>query len=260
MTVFTPRRPAQPQQALEFSQWHERCIEHLLIRSGLDVEREPLMMGKTPDLLATTPAGEQIVIECIARLQDPRHAVELTATGVHCCDGNIRELHLNIYSRLTHKAAKYRSIAADHPYVVSMYDASCLNGPTAAMDLVLSPYAPTITRSPDGKITGKLYNTLWPMPEIPAALFELYPHVSGFLYSRWPREHYYLPNPFATRPIAPDPFQFAQVPALPDHYQQPDWQPRPATIADDFQSPPDAWMPQMNLLADVLKRQEQLAA
>ena len=258
MTTFTPRPPVAPQEAHAFSEWHERCIEYLLTKSGLEVEREPHMMGKTPDLMATTRNGVQIVIECIARVQDPRRTLELTDTGWSCCDGNIRDLHNNIYSRLAQKAAKYRPIADQHPYVLAMFDASCLNSPAAAMDLVLSPYAPTITRSPTGRITGKIYNTPWPMPETPAALFELYPHVSGFIYSRWHRQHYYLPNPHATTPITPDPFRFAEVPDLPHHYRPSSWTPRSADVTDDFRPPPDAWMPQMHLLTQVLRRHELL--
>ena len=171
MITVEPRHAARPHEALEFSQWHERCIEHLLTQSGLDVQREPEILGKTPDLLATTPDGQQVIIECIARLQDPVHAMELTETGWHCCDG---------------------------------------------------------------KITGKLYNTMWTTPDVPAALFELYPHLSGLIYSRWPREHYYLPNPYAINPLQPDPFRFAQVRPLPARYRQPSWRPRPATMADDY--------------------------
>ena len=259
MITVEPRHAARPHEALEFSQWHERCIEHLLTQSGLNVQREPEILGKTPDLLATTPSGQQVIIECIARLQDPAHAMQLTETGWHCCDGNIRELHQNIYSRLQHKAEKYREISANAPFVVAMFDASCLNSPDVPLDLALSPYAPTVTRSSDGKITGKLYNTMWTTPDVPAALFELYPHLSGLIYSRWPREHYYLPNPYATNPLQPNPFRFAQVPPLPARYRQPSWQPRPATMPDDYADPPDTWQPQMKRLSKILSQQAQLA-
>ena len=258
-TTLEYRPTPQPHEALEFSNWHERCVEHLLHKSGLEVQREPLICGKTPDLLVTPPQGNPFIVECIARLQDPSHAIELTEHGWHYCGGNIRDLHQNIYSRLDHKATKYRDIAEQMPYIISLYDASCMNGINTAIDLVLSPYAPVVTRSADGRIIGKNYHTLWSTPSIPAALFELYPHLSGFIYSRWPREHYYLPNPYATTPIPSDLFSFAQVPELPAHYVQADWRPRRATVVDDYESPPEVWRPQMERLSQALMLEPSMA-
>ena len=227
-----------PQEAKEFSDWHERCVEHLLQQSGHRVKREPLMMGKTPDLLATPPGGQPFIVECMARLQDPEHAREMALKGWHNCDGNIRELHRNVYSRLDEKATRYRSIAQEMPYVIALYDATCNNGINTAVDLVLSPYAPAIERDADGRFKGKHYNGLWRTPSIPVALFELYPHLSGLIYSREGRQHCYLPNPYAERPLSHDAFPFAQVPALPEHYQQVEWSPQPATVFDAFEPPP----------------------
>ena len=259
-TIIPNRYTAQPHEAKEFSDWHERCIEHLLDRSGLQVQREPQILGKTPDLLVTPHQGAPFIIECIARLQDPTHAIEMPEHTLHFCDGNIKELHHNVYSRLDHKATKYRDIAEQTPmpYVIALYDASCLNSVDTAMDLVLSPYAPIRTMSPDGRIISREYQTLWSTPSIPAALFELYPHLSGFIYSRWPREHYYIPNPYASAPIPQDLFKFAQVPQLPDHYVQPAWQPRPATVVDNYASPPEIWRPQMQRLSEDLSQEAQL--
>lgn len=251
MTAATRWRPPLPHQAKEFSDWHERSIQRLIQNSGCEALREPAICGKTPDLLVLTPSGEQCIVECIARLQDQEHAAELHEQGWHQCGGNITELHRNVYSRLQQKATKYREIAAGMPYVIAMFDASCMNSLDTALDMVLSPYAPTVTLSPEGKITGKIYNTLWPTPEIPAALFELYPHLSGFLYSRWPRQHYYLPNPYALHPVPGDPFQFAQVPKLPPQYDHVKhaWRPRLATFRDDSENPPEPWLTQMEQLA-----------
>lgn len=259
MTTTLQRPTTHPHEAREFSDWHERCIEHLLIQSGSEVQREPLIRGKTPDLLATPPQGKPIVIECIARLQDPSHAIELTEQGRHFCDGSIKELHQNIYSRLDEKATKYREIVEDLPYIIALYDATCTNSLDVAIDMMMSPYAPTVSRASNGRITGKQYNTLWPTQNIPVALFELYPHLSGLIYSRWPKEHYYLPNPYTSSPITPDPFQFAQVPELPGHYMLPAWQPRNAAIIDNYQAPPETWRPQMERLAQTLDLREKVA-
>lgn len=252
MTITMRPLPAQPSQAKEFSDWHEGLIEHLAGRSGHHVEREPNISGKTPDLRVTPNQGPTFIIECMARLQDPYHAMELTEHGWHHCGGNIRELHQNVYSRLEHKATKYRHIADDMPYVIALYDASCMNSLDTAVDLVLSPYAPTIVRDAAGKVAGKHYNTLWPQPEIPAALFELYPHLSGMVYSRYPREHYYLPNPYATKRLSTNLFPFARIPELNNRYRQHELSPRPATVVDDYDPPPEAWLPQMELLANSL--------
>lgn len=249
MTTAVQGRAPEPQHARDFSDWHERSIAHLISRNGSQVQIEPHISGQTPDLLVTPPNAEQFIVECVARLQDPSHAAELALNGRHTCAGNTCALHQNIFSRLQCKASKYRHITRDTPYVISLYDASCHNGIDTALDLAMSPYAPTLTLSPDGKIDGRLYNTLWPAPAIPAALFELYPHVSGFLYSTWPWRHYYLPNPHAERPLPPGAFPFAQVPELPPRYHRPDWRPRAASIFDDSPTPPIKWLPQLQRLA-----------
>ena len=64
----------------------------------------------------------------------------MTEHTLHFCDGNIKELHQNVYSRLDYKATKYRDIAEQTPmpYVIALYDASCLNSVDTAVDLVLS--------------------------------------------------------------------------------------------------------------------------
>lgn len=234
-------------------------MEQLLTNAGLQVQREPLILGKTPDLLVSRPPSHPFIVECIARLPVPSHAEEIAQYGYHFCQGNIADIHQNLYSRLEHKATKYRHIAATMPYVISLYDATCMNSVEAAFDLALSPYAPTVSRDPHGNITGKHYNTLWRTPAIPAALFELYPHLSGLLYSRWPNEHYYLPNPFAERPILPDPFQFAAVPATPPNYPIA-WQPRPATITAQSPPPPQHWLPQLEATNDPHLHQLAIAA
>ena len=252
VTISVPRREVQPQEALEFSNWHERCIEYLFSKSGYEVKREPQIMGKTPDMLVTPQDSQPFVVECIARLQDPDHALELTETGLHVCSGNIKELHQNIYSRLEQKATKYRNIAETMPYVIAFYDASCMNGIDTAVDLVLSPFAPTIEFSKNGAIKDKHYNSLWYTSEIPVALFELYPHLSGFIYSCWPGQHYYLPNPFTTNLLSNNIVQFAEIPSLPTDFNQSYWTPSRNIVMDDFESPPITWQSQIRLLHETM--------
>ena len=244
-TTAPPRVRRKPGKSREFSFWHEQGIEHLLTSSGLDVRREPKMDGKTPDLLVTGPDGMPFVIECIARLPDPAHAQEMQLTGMHVCEGGIHSLHANVYSRLDQKACKYRAIAAKMPYVIALYDGSCLNSLQTAVDMTMSPYRPTILRGDDGAIRKRSYDEMWPGQEIPGALFELYPHLSGLIYSRWPREHHYLPNPNANRPVHPSQVPFASVPALPDQYRPEAWLPSAATVADDTPEPPEPWLRQL---------------
>ena len=246
-TLLKPTSPL-PQEAKEFSDWHERCIEHLLQHSGHDVKREPLMMGKTPDLLAETPAGKPFVIECIARIKDPEHARETAQQGCHDCNGNIHELHRNVYSRLDGKATKYRAIAQEMPYIIALYDATCRNGVDTAVDLVLSPYAPALERDEKGRVKGKHYNSLWHTPSIPVALFNLYRHLSGLIYSSEGNQHHYLPNPWARNPLSAEHFPFAEVPVLPDEYQHVAWSPRPAVATATFEPPPDVWKTQIQLV------------
>ena len=231
-----PPLGSSPQEAREFSDWHESTVQHPLRNSGLDAQREPHIMRKTPDLLIHTPDGEPFVVECIARLPNPQQR-----DGQQCCD-DIVNLHQNLYSRLQHKATKYRSIAERLPYVIALYDGACTAGVDTALDLALSPYAPTVSRADDGRPQGRRYDRLWRTPHIPVALFELYQHVSGMIYSTWPAEHHYLPNPHARRPVAPEMFPFAQVPPLPARYRHHQWPQRPATVLDDAPPPPGSWL------------------
>lgn len=245
-TLITPAEVKQgPRKARDFSKWHERTIEGLLTHSGLNVRSEPNMDGKTPDLLATPQEGQQFVVECIARLPDPRHAAEMEQNGFHVCDGDIGSLRANIYSRLDQKATKYRQIASAMPYVIALYDGSCLNSLQTAIDMTMSPYQPTLERYEDGTVRNRRYDRIWQAQEIPGALFELYPHLSGLIYSRWPKEHWYLPNPRATRPVDPAHLPFAAVPALPYQYRTQGWQPREATLADTSPEPPQEWLSQL---------------
>ena len=240
-TLERPQAKAETREAREFSRWHETCMEHLLLQSGLTVTYEPLMSGKTPDLLVRAPGDAPFIVECIARLPDPEHADEMERTGCHVCNGNIGDLHANVYSRLNEKATKYKDIASKMPYIISLYDGSCLNSLQTAVEMTMSPYQPTMERGDDGSVRGRHYNTLWSNQEIPGALFDLYPHLSGLIYSRWPREHHYLPNPNADRQIDPALLPFASVPALPAQYQPQAWRPRPATVADTCPEPPAQW-------------------
>lgn len=233
---------ARTREAREFSLWHEQCVERLFTESGALVVREPEILGKTPDLLVQPHNGTQhFVVECIARLPDPNHAAEMEERGWHLCGGNIQDLHANVYSRLDHKATKYRAIAQRLPYVIAVYDGTCLNSVQTAVDMMMSPYRPTVERDRDGSIRGRHYNTLWPQQEIPVALFDLYPHLSGLVYSRWPRQHHYLPNPNAERPMDPATMPFADVPPLPNSYHAEGWTPRRATLAGKCPAPPERW-------------------
>lgn len=233
--TFANRAEARP-----FSQWHEHSIEDLLIRSGLDVQREPLIDGKTPDILVTDQRGDHLIIECMARMQDPDHAMELALTGCHHCDDALPDIHRNLRSRLDEKTTKYRHIADRMPYVIALYDATCTYGLELALDLVLSSYAPTHRKTGDGKISGKIYNTLWPQ-SVPVALFERYPHLTGLIYSTWPRTHHYLPNPCADHLVPDNLFPFASIPRLPFRYRYAGWHHQPATIEDRSPEPPHPW-------------------
>ena len=235
----------------EFSRWHEDTVENLLPESGLSVSREPRLPGKTPDLLVRPEGAEPFIVECIARLPDPEHAREMEEHGTHVCSGDIAGLHANVYSRLDQKATKYREISRHMPYVVALYDGSCLNSLQTAIDMTMSPYQPTVERDERGIVRGRRYNTLWSGQEEPEALFDRYPHLSGLIYSRWPREHHYLPNPNAERPVSPDRFPFAGVPALPERYRPGAPAPREATLADRQAPPPSPWERQLMNTSDM---------
>ena len=228
-------------------------MEYLMQQTGASVTRKPNIGGKTLDLLITPEPGEPFVIECISRLQDERHAHQTLNNELHYCEGNTRELHRNIYSRLDHKATKYRGIAEKQPYVIALFDGSCMNSLEVAVDMMLAPYAPVTSRNATGQVTGKHYNTLWCTPDIPAALFELYPHLSGFIYSRWRKEHLYLPNPHAERPVPATRFPFATVPDLSQGYEDLGANIAEATEEDDFRPPPASWLPEIERMSQLMR-------
>ena len=240
MTTLISARNKDMILAAATAQWHERCVAHMLRSTGNRVDREPRLLGKTPDLLVTRPDGQRFIVECVARVP-PR--------GVRS-DDDIRRMHRNVYSRVDHKATKYRAIADEMPYVIALYDGGSGPSPQVAMDLALSEYAPKIERAPDGRVKGRLYNLLWSMPEIPTALFDLYGHLSGLLYSTGPRDHHYLPNTRANRPLGTDAMPFAAVPeARGQQGRRARWTSRPPLIRPDFEGPPD-WM-EPAFIADV---------
>ena len=235
-TTLANRTEARP-----FSQWHERSMEDLLFRSGLAVQREPLIDGKTPDILVTDHRGDHLIIECMARMQDPDHATELALTGCHHCDDALPDIHRNLRSRLDQRrpsTATSRPDALRHrPLRRHLHLRAGISPRSRPL-----PYAPTHQKMGDGKITGKIYNTLWPQ-SIPVALFERYTHLTGLIYSTWPHTHHYLPNPYADHPIADDLFPFASVPELPFRYRHAGWPGRPATIEDHSPDPPSRGPP-----------------
>ena len=188
-------------ESSEISEWHEQCMEWLLRRSGLTVVREPHIKGKTPDLLVTQPSGQDVIIECLAKLEDPTHAEE-KRRGPHTCGGDIKDLHGLLYSRVKEKAAKYKHL--DGPYVIAVYDDSCMNFINTAMNIAFSAYAPYVELNSMGEFVNNGYSDQWSTPERSASLFRLYPNLSGLKYSHWKRKHYFIPRKLRNSRASPE--------------------------------------------------------
>ena len=238
----------------EVSGWYERCVEWLIWQSGLSVRREPRIGGQTPDLLVTQPNGTEIIIECLVKMKEPEHAKEFMERNFHMCGGDVRELHQNIYSRLVEKAAKYKGIAAG-PYIVALYDDECMPYVGKAYDLIFSAHVPYLSFDSVGNVVDRGWRDMWSTLEKPEGIFRRYPHVSGLLYSRWPREHYYLPNPLADIPVSADLFPFAcvpEAPLLPNG--QPIWEQRDRLVRDTYDFPPNTLWRQVELLSRAVGR------
>ncbi len=237
----------------EMSTWYEQCIEWLLKQSTLDARREPRIEGKNPDLLVGQTNGPDIVVECLVKLKDPEHQTELDENSFHSCGGDISQLHSAVYSRLQQKATKYRSLSANRPYVIALYDNECMAGIHKAFHLAFSAHVPYISFDDAGNIVESGYHDMWSTPDREEGIFRLFPHVSGLLYSRWEREHHYIPNPFANIPVSPDTFPFANVPEAPPKGGKPAWQQRGPLLKDTYLLPPNTWWRQAEQLAVTIR-------
>ena len=234
------------------ARWYERCIEYLLRQSGVSVKPEPNIGGKTPDLLVQQPSGPDVIIECLVRLRNPEHDREFIKTGSHSCGGDIRELHSSVYSRVEEKITKYQRTVGSKPYVVALYHGGCGNSLDTALALAFSAHVPYLSLSKNGNVVDRGYVDMWSTPSKSASLFRLYPHLSGLIYSRWPREHYFLPNPFADVPVPTSLFPFACVPDAPITNGRPGWKERASLVNDDYALPPNTWWGQVERLGQVL--------
>ena len=242
-------------EIVEMSAWYEQCIEWLLQQSSLDVRSEPRINGKKPDLLVAQPNGPDIVIECLVKMKDAEHqSSDLVERKSHSCGGDIRELHSAAYSRLQEKATKYRSLSAERPYVIALYDDECMAGIHKAFHLAFSAHAPYISYNDAGNVVESGYRDMWSTPDIEEGIFRRFHHVSGLLYSRWERDHNYLPNPFANIPISPDIFPFANVPAAPPKDGKSAWRQREPLFKDTYLLPPNTWYRQAELLALAIRK------
>jgi hypothetical protein len=254
MVKRNPNESERPSKSHDVSEWYERCIEWLLRASGMTVQREPHMNGKTPDLLVTELDGPDVVIECLVKLQDPEHAREYREQGHHACGGDIRELHSTLYSRVEEKITKYRGLVEGRSYVVALYNDDCMHWPDTAFDLAFSAHVPYIMISADREVVDRGYDDAWSTAERSASLFQLYPHLSGLIYSRWRKEHYFLPNPSAVAPVSVDLFPFAFAPKMPIVIGEPEWEERAPFVADNYVSPPNTRRGQAELLMQAITR------
>ena len=236
------------------SEWYEQCIEWLLRRRGMEVQREPAINGKTPDLMVRQTHMPDVIIECLVKLKDPEHEKELAERGNHTCGGDIRELHSAIYSRVEEKATKYRNLVNGngYGYVIAVYDDECGSSLDRAMALAFSAHVPYL-RLDSGKVVGRGYKDLWSTPEKTASLFKLHPHLSGLLYSRWERKHCFLPNPFANVSVPTCLFPFAVIPDSPLLNGTLAWKARAAIVTDEYRLPPNTLWGQVERLVQALK-------
>lgn len=232
------RHEERMDEARSTSKWHEQCIECLLSQSGLEVVPEPSINGKTPDLMIVQYGQPDVIIECMVRMKDSAHEKELLEHGLHVCGGDLSKLYCNLYSRVEEKTTKYRQIVEDRPYVVAVYDESCLNFLDTAYALAFSAHVPYVTFNTNGNIIDRGYEDAWEPEDQSIGLFQRYPHLSGIIYSHWEKKHYFLPNPFAVVPVSDELFPFASVPKAPIIDGEPAWVERKSLMIDNYTSPP----------------------
>ena len=174
---------------------YERYIMDLLSRNAR-VEHEPLVGGKTPDILVTDSKGRECIIECTTLSQNSE-----CLHSFHAFTEDPTRLNERLYRSLEEKMRKYgRAVIGDRSYVVAIQNECCGFFDKSAQDVVIGA-----RRFRDGE-----WVNLWKGEEYADGLFEMYRSCSGVLHSTW-TAHIYFPNPWCKSPANPNLFPFAAI-------------------------------------------------
>ena len=102
--------------------WHESYVRDLFEMSGYQVTPNPLISGKTPDLLVTGAGIPDCIVECKVVERETGHEGIEHGCGVSM---DSSETFRRLYSKVEEKVAKYCNILQGRAYVVAVYDEGC---------------------------------------------------------------------------------------------------------------------------------------
>ena len=176
---------------------YENKIADLLLRTGAFVQQEPLIEGKTPDILAKSVSKSDCLIECttLARSNTCQHGKHIYGLD----DPN--RLNERLYYKIEDKLKVYpKQIIGDHSLVVAVQNECCALYDSSVMEVAFGAW-----RYQAGRWTN-----LWAGTPDADGLFGKYPHCSGILHSTW-IFHLFIPNPDTATPVDPTLFQFADI-------------------------------------------------
>lgn len=174
---------------------YENYVMGLLTRIA-EVEHEPSIGGKTPDLLVTDDTGRECIIECTTLSQSPD-----CLHNLHAFTKDPTRLNERLYNSLREKMRKYgKAVIGKRSYVVAIQNECCGFFDKSVQDVVMGAW-----RFRHGR-----WKNLWEGENYASGLFGMYPGCSGVLHSTW-TDHLYFPNPRCKIPVSLEIFSFASI-------------------------------------------------
>ena len=174
---------------------YEKYVMNLVERQA-EVEYQPTIDGKTPDLLVRDRKGDECIIECTTLSSSPNCDHKL-----HSFSSDPIRLHERLYSSLENKMRTYtKELTQDRAYVVAIQNECCSFFAKSVRDVLMGAWR--FRPGPPVK--------LWEGQDYEDGLFGMYPHCSGVLHSTW-SDHLYFPNPRCAISANLDLFAFARI-------------------------------------------------
>ena len=215
---------------------YEKLMLDLFRATSLTVEYEPLINGKTPDLLVEADDGMSCIVECTTVHWEGRHNYTWDENGLgHLAvdDSDPLKRNFKLWDSIKGKLRSYEGDTfPGYGLVIAIYDWSLSNNEHAAVDVCFGQYNQYITLS-DDKVVERGWSRALD-PNLCPAIFEEpdnqhclaiihsthlfaldsvdgeYKHVDNA-----DAHHLLIPNPNATQPVPEKLFPFCDVLDLP---------------------------------------------
>jgi hypothetical protein len=219
----------------------DKDFEHLMLRlfriAGFAAEYEPLINGKTPDMLVKADDGVEFIVECTTIHWEGRHSLKWDKDGggyIYIDDSDPLESNRKLWHSIKDKLHSYgRNTFPTYGLVIAIYNWSLFNDDSHAVEVCFGQYDQYLTLSDDNKVVGGGWRRALDPNEYPA-IFEEHEsrHCSAIIYSTHlfaldcvngeykhvnnaAAHHLLIPNPNADRPVSERLFPFCDVLDLP---------------------------------------------